>query len=481
MARSFSSEGRRSAQALRREVDAVLEQHALDSRLDALVMDAKRPHPLMQDEIVGKSVEGRCGRLVHQKQILDRMGVGHLSEGFSLMVGEPFLITGMDFDRMVRYGGLYAQMLKTANRLYANSLDGGSIVTRLAEGGLSREAVMCQRALYTELYEDRLPLLFRADMLSLDKTVELNMPGGGLAIMESIAKVTAPDGGFGMGLAMDWAEALRELSGKKHPRVALPLYKDCRGEQEYFAGLLNSLGVPAVLHSTELPDPGDIDVLVRFVLEGQVKHKGWGKVWDAYTSGDVKIEPPPTSLYDSKVAELLAFHPATRRFFPDEVRGMFPETWLVERGGVVTVASGSGVKKVKMEDIASLPPKQRVFALKYAGAGPELSGGGRGVYQMDTKKGGKFDPDGLMHRAMSDWGGRHDPWLLQRRLRVDFPVTYLDEQERLASAEMRARIMPYYWMRENGDVQIIGGAAVFRNNWKVHAQKDAVISAIRVV
>jgi hypothetical protein len=481
MNRRLAGMGSRTMQDLRREIDDDLQRHTLDANLDALVMDAKKPTPARQAEITKTPAEGRRNRLVHQRHVLDKMGVGHMTEGFSILVGEPFSITPADFDRLTYYGGLYAQMLKTANRLYANSPEGGSIVTRLAEGGLCREAVRCQRALYAGLYEVRLPMLLRADMLSLDKAVELNIPGGGLAIMDAITKVTAPDGRFGMGLAKGWAEALRELSGKKHPRVALPLYKDCRGEQEYFAHLLTSLGVPAVLHGRELPDPRGIDVLVRFGLESQVKSRGWDKIWDAYTAGDIKIEPPPTSLYDSKVPELLAFHPATRKAFPEEIRNIFPETWLVERDGLVTVSSGGGMKKVKMEDIARLPVKERVFALKYAGSATELSGGGRGVYQLDTRKWGKFDPAELMLKAMSDWSGKQDPWLIQRRLRVDYPVTYLDEQEQLVSAGMRARIMPYYWMKEDGSVQIIGGAAVFRKNWKVHAQKDAVQSAIRVV
>jgi hypothetical protein len=153
--------------------------------------------------------ESARGKLIRWKHKLDSLGIGYGGGNYNMRVGMPFRITSDQFERLRRRGLLYAQMFDIANRLYAESLSNPSIVTKLVEGGMMPWGVEIQHALYEIKDPVRLPLFFRADMLSLEKTVELNIPGGGLSLMHSIDLVTLKRRTFGKGLAEGWAEGLR--------------------------------------------------------------------------------------------------------------------------------------------------------------------------------------------------------------------------------------------------------------------------------
>ena len=418
---------------------------------------------------------GLASVLFSWKKKLDVAQVGYGGRNLNLQMGMPFKVHSEDVEALVAKGEVFVTMLRTANELYRDSFD-GSFVWKLAEGGLTTRAVAYQRKLY-ETRDVPLPAFFRADMLSLDKAVELNIPGGGLGLMEAVSQVCPSASRFGNGLARSWANGLKELTGKDHPRVYLPIHNNnVVGSVNYFVKMLGKCGIFVGTYRTNnaLPSPKDADVVFRFGLNRSVKMSGWDALFDAYLTGDVVIEPAPVSLYDSKISELLAFHPATSYAFPDTVRDAFPQTWLATADNEVTVGVNGNKRIVGVDELASLSAGERRFVLKYAGADDALRCAGHAVYQLDGKRRGRHGAEDVLLSALLDWDSKSDPWILQERLRAPFDVTYFDNKARaLVTESLRARIMPCY--RVLGDkVELIAGSALFNKNWKVHGNPQSV-------
>ena len=426
-----------------------------------------------------------AGFLANRKRELDQKGIGNGGEDYNLLIGLPWSISPEEFTRLQNSGETFSEMLTIANKLYAEAVGSPSRISQLSEGGLSDDARTYQRSFYESREQYPPPMFFRADMLDLETAVELNIPGGGHGLMESITSTTSENKKFGIGLARGWAEGLRDLSGKHNPRVHIPVYNTRTEPQErYFAKILQSMGIQVSFYmwSAPLPSPKDADIVFRFGLNSSIKKKGWPELWEAYLSGDVKIEPPPTSLYDSKIGHLLPFIPEVADRFPDAVRDLFPPTWLVSHDTEVPILEKGMEKMMAVDDIPYLGQKQREFVLKYAGADPSIYGAGKAVYQLDGKRTGRHGAEELLIKALYDWDNSKNPWMLQPRLKVPHEVTYLDPSasRRLTSDSMRARIMPNYRQTDTG-IELIGGSALFSKKWKVHGQSDSVHCAIQVV
>jgi hypothetical protein len=279
-------------------------------------------------------------------------------------------------------------------------------------------------------------------------------------------------------LVAGFVDGLRKISGKNNPRVAFPLHGEGeRNNLEHFVKQLISRGIRAKIYNSKPPELSDVDVLFRFNLNYAVNQQGWEDYFKAYLRGDIIIEPPPTTVYDSKGAQILPYHPDTRERFSDAVRSIFPRTYLAEEGAEVTT-TGTSSRTVKMEEIPHLPASERRFVIKYGGNHGKLLGGGWGVQKLDVKGQGEYSAEKLMTRALSDWREKSEPWLIQERIRRDFDVTFLQDGE-LKKDKMRARIMPFNRIID-GNPEIIGGSALFSINWKVHGQPDSVHCAIKV-
>ncbi|MFH1126386.1 MAG: hypothetical protein V1703_04620 [Candidatus Altiarchaeota archaeon] len=416
------------------------------------------------------------------KRRFDAMKIGFGGGDYSLLIGPPFMISQREFERLQGFGRLYAQLFNTVNRLYLDSVKQlkqpgkRSTVLKLLEGGLDDRAVWYQHRLY-EGKPVRLPVFMRADMLSLDRTVELNIPGSGLGWMDSMDGYAPGRRNFGCGLARGWAEGLKRLTGKERPRVALPLYsEDVRNELNHFAGALSAMGVETLVYGRDLPDPAKVDVIVRFSMNYMTSRPGWNEIWDAYMAGKLEIEPPPTSIYDTKIPFYLPFFSETRSAFPDAMRELFPRTWLVEPEGKIPLIIGGVEKEVDVERIPDLPGKERELVIKYAGSKSALGGGGRAVFQLDGSREGARK---LIQQALRDLRLEEDPWVIQERLKKYFDVEYLTPEGGLSTARMHARIMPYYRLQE-GQVVVDGGSVLFSENWKVHGAHKSVHCPIRV-
>ncbi len=73
----------------------------------------------------------------------------------------------------------------------------------------------------------------------------------------------------------------------------------------------------------------------------------------------------------------------------------------------------------------------------------------------------------LLMAALKDYQGGN-PWVIQRRVKRKFPVTYLGLDDQLHTDSMYARINPMFYLG-SGREDVLGVVASLRPYWKVHA------------
>ena len=98
-------------------------------------------------------------------------------------------------------------------------------------------------------------------------------------------------------------------------------------------------------------------------------------------------------------------------------------------------------------------------------------GGAAEVWNLETDDSSRQDVVLRMTRALCDWE-KGEPWIIQKRVKRKFPITYLGLDGQLHTEPMYARITPMYNLGQNP--RLIGAAANLRKMWKVHGQKARV-------
>lgn len=415
---------------------------------------------------------------------LDSLGIGDAKNNpkgrYNLLVGaQPFTISQSEFAHMTVKGTLLMQLLTTCNQMYRESLSNPGLVSRLFEIGLSSKAVDLQRKFYEE-GRIRMPLFVRADMPNIEKIIEFDVPGHGWGLMHSIEDVTLDKPTFGDWMYRGIVSGVRSLTGKSRPNVALIIPdNEVRDYTEYFARRLRGGGVNIMVFGPNYaPIPSEFDVVITNEdMNCIAGHDYYTDILKAYLAGSIELEPSPTTLYKRKTALILVSHPETRNRFPDEIRDLFPETYLVEPNGTVPIETKNGMVDIPFEQLPEQPCSKRRFVLKYAGSKEELNAGGAAVFDFEGGRNGAIQK---MTTALLDYSERNDPWILQRKVKTKYPTIYLTPQDTLAVEMMHTRITPLYLFQGNG-CKIIGGSALFSRNWKVHGNPHSVHCAINVI
>jgi len=339
----------------------------------------------------------------------------------------------------------------------------------IIEGDINADAVAVHRRAYAENIVT-LPVLARADMVDLGVTVEVQVPGSGwgymTAIHSTVNGLSIFPGPFrGMG------EAIKAVTGSIKSSSAYILYNNpFFREVEYFCSRCQRDGIPLKMYFKEVPKPQDVKFVRRPPLEDLISYQGAGDLIEAHFRGDLTIEPDLSLLYDQKIAVAFPFDPRLKDEYTDEIRALFPETYLIQ-DGITPCFDG---RQFSWQDIISLSRKQRQFIVKFAGAKKGMRAGGKAVYNLSDCN--LNEAEQIITQALADWRERRKPWLIQRRAKKKFAVTFLDPASQvIVTKPYYAMFRPMYLFPRDGvEPSIIDHCVLFRGEWKVHGSSDAV-------
>ena len=407
------------------------------------------------------------------KKFFDELCIGYGgSPDCRCVVGpEPFFVTQSDHDRLVAQGKLFAQWFSITHQLCLRAYRDPSFrwFAEIIEGDINTDAVALHRRAYAENIVT-LPVLARADMVDLGTTVEVQVPGSGWGYMTAIYSTMNGHSVF-PGPFRGMGEAIRTVTGSSQSPSAYILYNDpFFREVEYFCSWCQREGIPLRMYFKEVPKPQEVRFVRRPPLEDLVSYQGASALIEAHFRGDLAIEPNLSLLYDQKIAAAFPFDPRIKDEYTDEIRELFPETYLIQD----EVTPSFDGRQFSWQDIIGLSRKQRQFIVKFAGAKKGMRAGGKAVYNLSDCN--AQEAEQIINQALADWRDHRKPWLIQRRVKKKFDVTFLDPaSQEIVTRPYYAMFRPMYLFPRNGDEPlIIDHCALFRGEWKVHGSSDAV-------
>jgi hypothetical protein len=413
------------------------------------------------------------------KKYYDQLKIGYGgADDCNCVVGpEPFYISKNEHEILTQQGRIIRKWFEITNKLCRKAYTDKEFkwLAEIIEGRVSPEAVEVHRRAYRENLVS-LPALARADMSDLSSTVEIQVPGSGWGYMTAVHSVTngssclmGPTNGFG--------RAITSLSGNGKMPSAYILYNDNHfHEVKYFCESCRNDDVALEMFFKSVPESSQVKFVRRPPLEDLVQYQGADKLIEAYFKREIVIEPSLSLIFDQKIAAAFPFDPRLRDYYSDEIRSIFPETYLIQND---VIPSFDG-KLYKWDEIISLSRKKRSFIVKYAGAKKGLRAGGKAVYNLSDCSLAKAGE--IVRYCLKDWHENRSPWLIQKRVAKKFDVTFLDpELKEIVTKPYYAMFRPMYLFDPKGsNPEIISHCALFRKEWKVHGSSDAVTLPVEI-
>lgn len=414
------------------------------------------------------------------KKFFDELRIGYNgSSDCRCVVGpEPFFISRSIHDQLINQGKLLKEWFSVTHNLCVRSYQDPNFrwLADVVEGNINSEVVAVHRRAYTE-NAVRLPTLARADMSDIGVTVEMQVPGSGWGYMTALYSTVNGNSAY-LGPNRGMGEAIRSITGSSQSLSAYILYNQpLFWEVDYFCSRCQDIGIPLTLYFQKVPKPGDARFVRRPPLEDLISYEGSSELIDASFRGEVDIEPSLSLLYDQKISIAFPFDPRIRDEYSDDIRNLFPETFLIQEE---ITPCFEGVS-ISWDGIISLSRKKRQFIVKFGGAKKELRAGGKAVYNLADCN--SEEAKQIIHRALNDWKVYHKPWLIQRRIKKKFDVSFLDpESQTIVTRPYYALFRPMFLFPRGDDKPyIIDNCALFRHEWKVHGSSDAVNLPVEVL
>jgi len=313
-----------------------------------------------------------------------------------------------------------------------------------------------------------IPLFARPDMSEIGASVEVQTPGSGWGYQTAIHNIVEES--RWPGPVKGFMQAVTKLTGSPSTPAAYVLYNDpFFPEVEYFCRLCGEAGMQVQMHFKTLPSASEVKFVRRPPLEDLLSYEGGPELVQSWLKGHLAFEPGPSLLFDQKLAILFPFHPLLREFYPDSIRQLFPETYLVTRDSQFVFDN----EPLSLDELCNLSRSKRQFILKYAGAKKGLRAGGKAVYNLSDCNNKEVWE--LLSMALQDWEGHRSPWLIQKRVQQKYPIVFLDNAvEQIREANYYALFRPMYSFLPGEASKIVSLTALFRKEWKVHGSSDAV-------
>lgn len=336
-----------------------------------------------------------------------------------------------------------------------------------------------------------LPLFARADLSSFWFLNEIQERIGGMGLVESWTRATrSVKGSEGLlgdpnGFANAFAEAVKAVTGKDHPVVALICPAGYQVEQRFFAKLLREFGVEAYVIRKETlgvelrvregfiyvgKKGPKVDLLYRREINAaSMALSRMGRaIMEAVLNGNLLVEPPLNMIYDCKTPLAWVSHPETKGFFSSRVRTIISPTVLMPPDPNEDFRLGNEV--LTLNQLVG-----RSYVVKYGGENLKYSFGGRAVYHTE-------DNDEGIERGLAEVAAGN-PWVIQPMDKTRYRVRKWDRQNnRLDHCEGAGRIMLHYARDpRTGKVTLALTAANVRpDHWKAAGNKDAVFQEVRL-
>lgn len=418
------------------------------------------------------------GNAIKIRDFYNSLKIGHNgAEDCNWFVGpDPFKLQLEDKQLLMDQGELFRLWLQISLELCTRSLLESKFqwLADLIEGDIPEEVVQFHRRVHLSGVVKE-PLFARPDMSAIGSTVEVQIPGSGWGYQTAIHKTVVENSSW-IGSVKAFGQAIKKVTGSLNSPSAYILYNQpFFREVQYFCQCCNQAGMDVRIFFQSLPSPNEVKFLRRPPLQDLLTYTGGNDLLEAYLKGKLFIEPGPSLLFDQKLAIVFPFHPILREFYPDSIRKLFPETYLVMRENPPVFDNQS----LSWDGLCDLSRQKRQFILKYAGAKKGLRAGGKAVYNLSDCN--QKEVRELITRALEDWDKHRSPWLIQKRVKQKYPITFLNHNVgQLEQAPCYPLFRPMYSFLPNEPSQIVALTALFRKEWKIHGSSDAVMLPVEV-
>lgn len=380
--------------------------------------------------------------------------------------------------------------------------DKSNSVLVATEWGLSADALEFQR-LSTELGEE--PSVGRIDSVTLEtrqKIAEVQWKGGGegfIAAIDHTYRHLFPlrEGQWPLGeLAHNWRHVFRRKAGRDVIHVLNTGRSIWRKGEQFLADELEPFGIKLLFLSPDgIPSALRIqDEKVCVEIDGElypvdfiyldrlseaVSPETLTKLCRLALDGKVKIEPPPSYIFNQKIGLALPFMPDYRNLFSDQIREILIPSVLVtddKPNCNPLINSISHPKRDLLgdlqswDDILRLPRSLReCLIFKCASADQEYNHGGHGVWQIGgSTEVAKRNLERILNRVKT----LKEPWIVQPYIHEtrDVPVAHPDTPDVTQRINAHARF-GIYCGYQNQTSFLLGGIANFGSYWKVAGKK----------
>jgi hypothetical protein len=183
----------------------------------------------------------------------------------------------------------------------------------------------------------------------------------------------------------------------------------------------------------------------------------------AWTAGDLYYDLPPVAFFEQKIQMCLPFWKATRRFYPDRVRELFPFTCFLTADGV-TLEDG---ELIGTSDFCKLPPARRQYYLKYGGPDISRNWGGRSVYNLASL------PADACAALLDKISAAQENWIVQRACSQTCEIEYIRRDLSVATCKVHPKYSCFY-----GPESLMGVLAMHEQISTMNGDDDIITSLV---
>jgi hypothetical protein len=419
-------------------------------------------------------LQGSTAREIYahvDRSINDRLGV---TMGWTaLLAAEPY---SLDAETVAGHRARYTVIRRAQQQvldLFKASLEGEAdpeIAKMVVGDAQLNYGVAYHRALTEQ--QHRTPVFFRTDEMYDGKVTEIQCSGcsWGLAeqlrdLYEAYESTFGPAVHFPESLSSQFAQALRGYLGTD-PVVHHLVDNASRPHgMNYFIQRLRDQGVPHLYYDGEI-HPRDCNFIRAHDFISLPTHNFFKERMERCNRGEVLFDLPPSCLFDGKIIMAWPFWQKTRDAFDDEVRSLFPYTYIVEPSGVV-LADG---ERVTIEEFCAIPRRKRKYYIKYAGTDVAINWGSKGVYLATHFSEQKCRE--MMDRVLADREhGRY--WIIQESIRQSEPVVALERNDELTETDAYSKLSGFY-----GPDGLMAILVMHLRSHKVHGTAESILSLV---
>ncbi|MCB9482349.1 MAG: hypothetical protein H6680_11100 [Desulfobacteraceae bacterium] len=185
---------------------------------------------------------------------------------------------------------------------------------------------------------------------------------------------------------------------------------------------------------------------------------------EKYENKELLYDLFPSVLFDQKMPLIFPFHEKTKKYFSDEIRGIFPFCSLVTPQGL-NLEDGL----VSIEDFCNLPQGKRKYFLKYAGSDLEINWGSKSVFYLGNES--KIRCKNILENVLKGYQNRKY-WKIQKAyFTKDENAHYINRKNEIIEEKAYSKFSGFY-----GPNGLMGILVMQRTFPKVHGSPETVMT-----